>query len=444
MKYLVLGAGETCNGDSARRSGNEFLFQQLAQQDVGDAERSVRGRRDRRPQDRRDLPALLQHLGREYKQLGANYTVLHHTQLLNRLVRDKKLVPVAPVSQDVTYHDPCYLGRHNKVYEAPRDLVGASGAMLTEMPRHAETGLCCGAGGARMWMEEHIGKRVNHERVDEALATVSDGAKIATGCPFCRVMMTDGLTDRQDEGKGEGVEVLDVAQLLLAAIDTSTVTLPPKHKPEHKPEQKPEQPAAPAPAPAAAAADTAQKEAKPVTGLGLAGGAKRPGAKKGAPAAAAPALPRSGSGSSHRSGSAQAGRGCTRQRPRHRSGCQTTRREKVHSPRGTHRSRADTCSGTTGVDCSDAGARGRRRRRRQRAHSAGQRPRHRARCSATRQAVTIGLFRDGRKPGRSPQRAVVGDRKGGCSCCDQRDEDAGLAAGVFGKVKGNQPGEQQH
>jgi len=142
-----------------------------------------------------------------------------------------------------------------------------------------------------MWMEEHIGKRVNHERVDEALATVSDGAKIATGCPFCRVMMTDGLTDRQDEGKGEGVEVLDVAQLLLAAIDTSTVTLPPKHKPE----QKPEQPAAPAPAPAAAApsapaaADT--KEAKPVTGLGLAGGAKRPGAKKAAPAAAAPAAP---------------------------------------------------------------------------------------------------------------------------------------------------------
>ncbi len=291
VKYLVLGAEETCNGDSARRSGNEFLFQQLAQQAVGTLNGVFEGVET---VDRKIVvtcPHCLNTIGREYKQLGANYTVLHHTQLLNRLVRDKKLVPVAPVSQDVTYHDPCYLGRHNKVYEAPRDLVGASGAVLKEMPRHAETGLCCGAGGARMWMEEHIGKRVNHERVDEALATVSDGAKIATSCPFCRVMMTDGLTDRQDEGKGEGVEVLDVAQLLLAAIDTSTVTLPPKQKPEHKPEHKPEQPAAPASAPAAAAADTAQKEAKPVTGLGLAGGAKRPGAKKGAPAAAAPAAP---------------------------------------------------------------------------------------------------------------------------------------------------------
>jgi Fe-S oxidoreductase len=296
VKYMVLGAEETCNGDSARRSGNEFLFQQLAQQAVETLNGVFEGVET---VDRKIVvtcPHCFNTIGREYKQLGANYTVLHHTQLLNRLVRDKKLVPVAPVSQDVTYHDPCYLGRHNKVYEAPRELVGASGAVLKEMPRHAETGLCCGAGGARMWMEEHIGKRVNHERVDEALTTVSDGAKIATGCPFCRVMMTDGLTDRQDEGKGEGVEVLDVAQLLLAAIDTGTVTLPPKKKPE----KKPQEPAAPAPAaasapaaapPAPAAGETAQKEAKPVTGLGVVGGAKRPGAKKAAPAAAAPTAP---------------------------------------------------------------------------------------------------------------------------------------------------------
>jgi Fe-S oxidoreductase len=297
VKYMVLGAEETCNGDSARRSGNEFLFQQLAHQAVETLNGVFEGVETVDRKIVATCPHCFNTIGREYKQLGANYTVLHHTQLLNRLVRDKKLVPVAPVSQDVTYHDPCYLGRHNKVYEAPRELVGASGAVLKEMPRHAETGLCCGAGGARMWMEEHIGKRVNHERVDEALNTVSDGAKIATGCPFCRVMMTDGLTDRQDEGKGEGVEVLDVAQLLLAAIDTSTVTLPPKKKPEEK---KPEQPAAPAPAAASAptaapsapaAAETAQKEAKPVTGLGVVGGAKRPGAKKAVPAAAAPAAP---------------------------------------------------------------------------------------------------------------------------------------------------------
>ena len=228
VKYLVLGAEETCNGDSARRSGNEFLFQQLATTAVETLNSVFEGVET---VDRKIVvtcPHCFNTIGREYQQLGANYTVLHHTQLLNRLVRDKRLVPVAPVSQDVTYHDPCYLGRHNKVYEAPRELVGASGAALKEMPRHAETGLCCGAGGARMWMEEHIGKRVNHERVDEALMTVSDGAKIATGCPFCRVMMTDGLTDRQDAGQGEGVEVLDVAQLLLAAIDRDAVQLPPK------------------------------------------------------------------------------------------------------------------------------------------------------------------------------------------------------------------------
>ena len=201
VKYLVLGAEETCNGDSARRSGNEFLFQQLAAQAVETLNGVFEGVET---VDRKIVvtcPHCFNTIGREYRQLGANFTVLHHTQLLNRLVRDKKLVPVSPMNADVTYHDPCYLGRHNKVYEAPRELIDASGVTLKEMPRHAETGLCCGAGGARMWMEEHIGKRVNHERVDEALMTVTDAAKIATGCPFCRVMMTDGVTTAQKCGK---------------------------------------------------------------------------------------------------------------------------------------------------------------------------------------------------------------------------------------------------
>ncbi len=297
VKYLVLGADETCNGDSARRSGNEFLFQQLAAQAVETLNGVFEGVET---VDRKIVvtcPHCFNTIGREYKQLGANYTVVHHTQLLNRLVRDKKLVPVTPMNSDVTYHDPCYLGRHNKVYEAPRELIGASGVTLKEMPRHAETGLCCGAGGARMWMEEHIGKRVNHERVDEALMTIGDDTsaspKIATGCPFCRVMMTDGLTDRQESGKGDGVEVLDVAQLLLAAIDRDVVTLPPKKKPEEKP--APAAATAPAAAPSApATSDTAgseTKEAKAVTGLGIVGGAKRPGAKKPAPAAATPTAP---------------------------------------------------------------------------------------------------------------------------------------------------------
>jgi len=186
---------------------------------------------------------------------------------------------------------------------APRELIGASGAKLTEMPRHADRGLCCGAGGARMWMEEHIGKRVNHERVEEALDT--GASKIATGCPFCRVMMTDGVDDVAAAADLPKAEVLDVAQLLLGSLDTSSVTLPEKGTAakesderatrvevstatvEAEPEAKPE------PTPQASTAT----ETKPVTGLGIAGGAKRPGAKKAAEpaaeaqAAAAPAAP---------------------------------------------------------------------------------------------------------------------------------------------------------
>jgi Fe-S oxidoreductase len=300
VKYLVLGEGETCNGDSARRSGNEFLFQQLAAQNVETLNEMFGGveRVDRKVVV--TCPHCFNTLGREYPQVGGNYTVVHHTQLLNRLIRDKKLVPVSPVDggADITYHDPCYLGRHNKVYDAPRELIGASGAKLTEMPRHADRGLCCGAGGARMWMEEHIGKRVNHERVEEALDT--GASKIATGCPFCRVMMTDGVDDVAAAADLPKAEVLDVAQLLLGSLDTSSVTLPEKGtaarefeeraprveastatveaEPEAEPESTPQ-------------ASTAT-ETKPVTGLGIAGGAKRPGAKKTAePAAEAPAAP---------------------------------------------------------------------------------------------------------------------------------------------------------
>jgi Fe-S oxidoreductase len=301
VKYLVLGEGETCNGDSARRSGNEFLFQQLAAQNVETLNEMFDGveRVDRKVVV--TCPHCFNTLGREYPQVGGNYTVLHHTQLLNRLIRDKKLVPVSPVDggADITYHDPCYLGRHNKVYDAPRELIGASGAKLTEMPRHAERGLCCGAGGARMWMEEHIGKRVNHERVEEALDT--GASKIATGCPFCRVMMTDGVDDVAAAADLPKAEVLDVAQLLLGSLDTSSATLPEKGTAAKESEERAARveastaTEAPAkaqpeakPEPAAQAATTT--ESKPVTGLGIAGGAKRPGAKKtAAPAAEAPA-----------------------------------------------------------------------------------------------------------------------------------------------------------
>ena len=374
VKFLVLGTGETCTGDSARRAGNEFLFQQLAAQNVETINGVFEGVET---VDRKVVvtcPHCFNTLGREYPQLGSNYTVLHHTQLLNRMIRDKKLVPVSPVSQDVTYHDPCYLGRHNKVYEPPRELIGASGATLTEMPRHADRGLCCGAGGARMWMEEHIGKRVNHERVEEALNT--GASKIATGCPFCRVMMTDGVDDRAEAMGKEKAEVLDVAQLLLASLDKGKVTLPAKGaaaeaaaaRAEAAPAKAESAPAEAKPAAdedaaePAAKTDAEESAAKPVTGLGLAGGAKRPGAKKtaAAPAAsaessAAPAAaPVKGLGiaggakrpgakktaaapcrtrsiGTRRAGSQAGTRG---QGPRHRIGCPPTGRQEGHSRNG--------------------------------------------------------------------------------------------------------------
>ncbi|ARG75807.1 FeS-binding protein [Mycobacterium kansasii] len=300
VKFLVLGAGETCNGDSARRSGNEFLFQQLAAQAVETLDGLFEGVET---VDRKIVvtcPHCFNTIGKEYRQLGSNYTVLHHTQLLNRLVRDNRLVPVTPVSQDITYHDPCYLGRHNKVYEAPRELIGFAGANLTEMPRHAERSFCCGAGGARMWMEEHIGKRINHERVDEALAT--NAATIATGCPFCRVMVTDGVNDRQEEAGRSGVEVLDVAQVLLGSLDRDAVKLPEKGTAAKEAEKRaaktkkvanaaPKAAAPSAPAEASTAAPAEAGPAAPVKGLGIAGGAKRPGAKKAAPAEGAAKAP---------------------------------------------------------------------------------------------------------------------------------------------------------
>jgi Fe-S oxidoreductase len=236
VDFAVLGDGEACTGDSARRSGNEFLFQQLAMQNV-EVLNEARAKK---------IVVSCAHcfntLSNEYPQLGGNYEVVHHTQLLNRLVRDRKLTPIAPIdggaslsaagagagaaasagAATVTYHDPCYIGRHNGIYEPPRELIGSlPGITLKEMPRNSERAFCCGAGGARMWMEEKIGKRINVTRTEEALATGAD--TIAVGCPFCRVMLSDGLTAKQAEGGArEEVQVLDVAQLLLAAVKRGT------------------------------------------------------------------------------------------------------------------------------------------------------------------------------------------------------------------------------
>jgi Fe-S oxidoreductase len=219
VRYVVLGDGETCTGDPARRSGNEFIFQVLARRNVEVLNAAFNGRESGRRKIVTTCPHCFNTLGREYPQLDGHYEVVHHTQLLNQLVRAGKLVPVPPAeaSATVTYHDPCYLGRHNDVYAPPRELLDASGVALTEMPRHGQRSMCCGAGGGRMWMEERIGKRVNLDRVDEAIATGT--STIATGCPFCRVMLTDGLTTRDAEGAAANTtEVLDVAQLLLSSV----------------------------------------------------------------------------------------------------------------------------------------------------------------------------------------------------------------------------------
>ncbi len=215
VSFAVLGDGEACTGDPARRSGNEFLFQQLAMQNVETLKESGAKR----------IVVTCAHcfntLKNEYPQLGGHYEVVHHTQLLNRLVREGRLTPVSAPSgpaRSVTYHDPCYIGRHNGVYAPPRELIEAlPGVELTEMPRNRETSFCCGAGGARMWMEEKIGTRINATRTAEAVGT--GAGTIAVACPFCRVMLSDGLTSAQAQGSAEpDVQVLDVAQLLLEAV----------------------------------------------------------------------------------------------------------------------------------------------------------------------------------------------------------------------------------
>jgi Fe-S oxidoreductase len=223
VSFAVLGDGETCTGDPARRAGNEFVFQQLAMQNA-EVFKETKVKK---------VVSTCAHcfntLKNEYAAFGVELEVVHHTQLLNRLVREGKLTPVAAADgpkKSITYHDPCYLGRHNQVYSPPRELLQViPNAELTEMPRNSERSFCCGAGGAQMWMEEKIGERINVNRTTEAVGTGAD--QIAVGCPFCRVMLSDGLTAMQSDGSArEEVEVLDVAQLLLASVKRADTPAP--------------------------------------------------------------------------------------------------------------------------------------------------------------------------------------------------------------------------
>jgi Fe-S oxidoreductase len=225
VKFAVLGPAETCTGDPARRIGNEFVYSMLAQQNIETLNEAA-------PKTIvASCPHCFNTIANEYPQLGGNYEVVHHTQLLARLVGQGKLTPAAaaatagaaapvpvPAAEKVTYHDPCFLGRHNKVYTAPREILNAvPGVQAEEMPRCKERGFCCGAGGARMWMEERIGKRINTERIDEALALDPD--TISTACPYCLVMLGDAVAAKKSSGEAkENLEVVDVAQLLVRAM----------------------------------------------------------------------------------------------------------------------------------------------------------------------------------------------------------------------------------
>ena len=215
VSFGVLGKKETCTGDPARRSGNEFLYQILSRENIETLQETFGTRGVKKVVV--TCPHCFTTIGRDYKQQGFELQMVHHTQLLNQLVKEGRLKPIAPAAAEakkLTYHDPCYLGRHNQIYEPPRELLESAGVAVTEMPRNQERSFCCGAGGGRMWMEEKIGSRINLNRVDEAIATGAE--EVAVGCPFCRVMISDGMV-----AKESSVEVLDVAQIMLRSVKRS-------------------------------------------------------------------------------------------------------------------------------------------------------------------------------------------------------------------------------
>jgi Fe-S oxidoreductase len=212
IKYAILGKEETCNGDPARRAGNEFLFQMMAYNNIQVLNNY----------NIKKIVTICPHcfniLKNEYPELGGNYEVMHHTTFLQQLIDEGKIKMKEEGSfkgMRITYHDSCYLGRANNIYEAPRKVLEILDAELVEMKRCRSNGLCCGAGGAQMFKEEEPGdKRINIERTDEALSLQPN--VIAAACPFCNTMLTDGVKNREKEDE---VKVLDVAELIAASME---------------------------------------------------------------------------------------------------------------------------------------------------------------------------------------------------------------------------------
>jgi Fe-S oxidoreductase len=206
VNFAILGREEKCNGDPARRMGNEYLYQMLAKENVETlAKYNVRTIVTA-------CPHCMHQLGNEYPQFGGNYDVIHHSVFIEHLMAEGRI----PLRQELheavstfTYHDSCYLGRYNQIYDAPRATLKRALPVvnLVEMPRSGDRGLCCGAGGGRMWMEENEGKRINAERADEALAT--GATAVAVACPFCMTMLRDSIASRD-----ESVQVYDIAEVV--------------------------------------------------------------------------------------------------------------------------------------------------------------------------------------------------------------------------------------
>ncbi len=212
VSFAVLGSLESCTGDPARRMGNEYLYQEMAKSNI--ATLKEKGAR----KIVASCPHCFNTIANEYPDFGGDFEVIHHTQLLAELIKDGKLTPEHNVDAKVTYHDPCYLARHNDVLKQPRTVVNAiPGVESTEMHRCKRGTFCCGAGGARMWMEETAGKRINIERIEEALGTNPD--IVSTGCPYCMIMLDDAVKDKvQKKEASESVQVLDVAQILARSV----------------------------------------------------------------------------------------------------------------------------------------------------------------------------------------------------------------------------------